>query len=68
MVSHKAGANGIDEIDQLIIEKAAMQPKTSQQPRCKQRCIKLAAGYVPLAAFAKWMPTHPLGSLPGGIK
>ena len=43
----------------------------SQQPRCKQRGIKLvalqAAGYVTLAAFTKWMLAHPLGSLPAGI-
>ena len=27
-----------------------------------------ATGYVTLAAFAKWMLAHPLGSLPAGIK
>ncbi len=48
-----------------------MRQNNSQQPRCKQRGIKLvalqAAGYVTLAAFAKWMLTHPLGSLLTGI-
>jgi hypothetical protein len=43
----------------------------SQHPRCKQRGIKLvalqAAGLLTLAAFAKWMLAHPLGSLPAGI-
>ena len=49
-----------------------MSTSRSQQPRCKQREIKLvalqAAGYLTLTAFAKWMLTHPLGSIARGNK